>query len=73
MLVVEYSRPKPVKPIRDFADKLIDTEGPGILFWMLQGAVRHLEELESRSDYQLTEAQEHRIENLNESDSVRLA
>jgi P4 family phage/plasmid primase-like protien len=73
LLLVEYSRPKPPQPIRDFADKLIEAEASGILNWLLQGAVRHLAELEATGDYCLTEAQQGRIENLlNESDSVAL-
>ena len=70
---MEYSRPKPPQPIRDFADKLIEAEASGILYWMLEGAVQHLAELQECGDYRLTEAQQGRIENLlNESDSVAL-
>lgn len=73
LLLVEYSRPKPAKPIRDFADKLIAAEASGIIYWMIQGAIEHLAELEEAGDYHLSERQHHRIESLlNESDSVRL-
>jgi P4 family phage/plasmid primase-like protien len=73
LLLVEYSRPKPKQPIRDFADKLIESEASGILYWMLQGAVSHLAELNEYGDYRLSEAQQARVENLlNESNSVSL-
>src|SRR5262245_18090112 len=64
LLLIEYSRPKPTQPIRDFADRLMEAEAPGILYWMLTGAIRHLAELEEYGDYQLTGAQQARIENL---------
>jgi phage/plasmid-associated DNA primase len=72
LILIEYSRPKPDKPVRDFADGLLNEEASGIVYWMLQGAVRHLSELKETGDYQLTERQRQRTENLlNESDSVR--
>src|SRR5262249_792752 len=73
LLMVEYSRPKPQTPVRDFADKLLDAEASGILFWMLQGPIHHLEELHRVADYVLTDRQHECIGNLlSESDRVRL-
>ena len=39
MLIVNYDRPKPVKPIPDFDQLLLREEGEGILRWLVEGAV----------------------------------
>src|SRR5262249_4749774 len=72
LLMIRYKRSKTQHPIRDFAGILIKEEGPGILRWMLQGAVAHLTELAACGDFVLTEQQQNRIDDLLcESDSVR--
>jgi P4 family phage/plasmid primase-like protien len=72
LLVIEYKRTKPKIPIPNFADLLLKEEGPGILNWMIQGALAHLLELRERGGFVLTETQKERIESLlAESDSVR--
>ncbi len=72
ILSVNYDRPKPANPIRDFEDVLLEQEGPGILNWMIEGAVEHLVELDKCGDFILTDKQKARVEALLcESDSVR--
>ena len=72
ILMVNYERPKPAKPVRDFDRLLIDDEGPGILNWMIEGAVAHLRELDECGDFVLTPRQIARVDALlSESDSVR--
>lgn len=72
ILSVNYERPKPANPIRDFEDVLLAHEGPGILNWMIEGAVEHLVELDKCGDFILTDKQRARVEALLcESDSVR--
>ena len=72
ILSINYDRPKPVNPIRDFEDVLLEQEGPGILNWMIEGAIAHLVELDKCGDFILTDRQKARVEALLcESDSVR--
>jgi phage/plasmid-associated DNA primase len=72
LLLVEYSKPKPEQAVRDFADALLAQEGEGILLWMIQGAASHLLEIKQQGDFQLSDRQRGRIDNLlNESDGVR--
>lgn len=72
LVIVEYSKPKPKVRITEFADKLIKEEGPGILNWMVEGAIQYLAEVAEFGDIQLTRAQKRRVEVLlEESDSVR--
>jgi P4 family phage/plasmid primase-like protien len=72
LLIIEYNKPKPKVRINDFAEKLLGEEGPGILSWMIAGALQHLDELTSTGDFVLTKAQQARVEALlAESDSIR--
>lgn len=72
LLIVRYERPKPERPERDFADRLLATEGAGILRWLVDGARAHLAELREYGDYRLTNIQRQRVNSLlAESDSVR--
>jgi P4 family phage/plasmid primase-like protien len=72
LLIVKYERPKPEQPERDFANRLLAEEGPGILRWMVEGARAHLAELAECGDYRLSERQRQRVNALlAESDSVR--
>lgn len=72
LIIVRYERPMPKQRISGFGQKLLKEEGPGILNWMLQGAILHLQELEQQGDFILTETQQRRVDDLlAESDSVR--
>lgn len=72
LLIVRYSSAPPAKPIADFADKLFCEEGSGILNWALAGAVALHGDLEVHGRFQVTVAQQKRVDDLlAESDSVR--
>ncbi len=72
LLIVKYERPKPERPERDFANRLLAEEGAGILRWMVDGARAHLAELAECGDYRLTDTQRQRVNSLlAESDSLR--
>jgi putative DNA primase/helicase len=73
LMLIRYERPKPKQRVERFAQKLIESEGRGILVWMLEGARRHIEELRNHGDFQLTDKQKERVNSLlDESDSVRV-
>lgn len=40
MIIMQYSAPKLVKVVRDWDDKVLRREGPGILTWMVAGLVK---------------------------------
>jgi phage/plasmid-associated DNA primase len=61
LLIVEFDRQVPANRVPNFADVLLHDEGEGILRWMIEGAVRHLAELQKCGDYELTEIQRGRI------------
>ncbi len=72
MLIIDFTQPPTPKPIPYFARELIRTEGPGILNWCVEGAVRLLEELRRFGHIKLTDTQRQRVDALLcESDSVR--
>ena len=72
MLIIDFTQPPSAKPIPYFAQELIRTEGPGILNWCVEGAVRLLDELRRFGHIQLTDIQKQRVDALLcESDSVR--
>jgi P4 family phage/plasmid primase-like protien len=72
MLIIDFTLPPTAKPIPHFARELVRTEGPGILNWCIDGAVRLLAELREHGRIQLTDAQKQRVDALLcESDSVR--
>jgi P4 family phage/plasmid primase-like protien len=72
MMIVRYDKQPPARRITDFADKLLAEEGPGILRWMVEGAISILDDIEATGDYRLTQAQRARVEGLlAQSDSVR--
>ncbi|MHC1765240.1 MAG: phage/plasmid primase, P4 family [Verrucomicrobiia bacterium] len=57
--------------VADFGKMIVQEEGPGILNWMLQGAMMHQRELRDHGDFLLSEFQKERIDRiLAESDSV---
>lgn len=43
MLWITFEQPRPANPIPDFAGVLLREEGPGILNWMIEGAVKLLQ------------------------------
>ena len=70
LLIVDYERAKPENVIPNFGDRLIEAEGPGILRWGLEGAVKLLSDV-ANGGIRLTEAQQKRVDDLLfESDSV---
>lgn len=72
MMIVRYNKPPVARRIPDFGEKLLAEEGPGILRWMVQGAIQLLLDLDELGDYRLTQEQRHRVEFLlAQSDSVR--
>ena len=71
-MIVAYERPKPEVRIARFAEDLLETEGPGILRFGVEGAKMHLRELEEVADFQLTAKQTARVDALlAESDSLK--
>ncbi len=72
LLVIKYERQAPSKPVPDFADQLLAAEGPGILRWMVEGAIELLNDLDESGNFILTDAQKERINRLmDQSDSTR--
>jgi P4 family phage/plasmid primase-like protien len=72
MMIVRYDKQPPARRITDFADKLLAEEGPGILRWMVEGAILLLDDIEAIGDYRITQGQRSRVEGLlAQSDSVR--
>jgi len=72
LLVLKYERPAPTKRIADFADQLLRDEGPGILRWMVEGAIALTDDISETGDYQLSGKQKTRVDKLlDQSDSVR--
>jgi phage/plasmid-associated DNA primase len=73
LMVVRYDRPPVTKRIPGYAEMLLKEEGPGILRWMIDGAIELLRDLEEAGDYILTEAQKQRVDKLLEqSESIKL-
>lgn len=64
LLLVEFKRPKPAAPIPDFAEKLYQEEGEGILAWLVEGAMLHKKELKQIGNFKLTKEQQGRIDDL---------
>lgn len=72
MMIVRYQNQPPARRITDFAERLLGEEGPGILKWMVDGAIMLLNDIEETGDYKLTEIQRARVDGLlAQSDSVR--
>lgn len=68
LVIIQYNNVKPAKPIADFDKVLFDSEGPGILNWMLEG----VEKLRADGwQLKLSPAQQARVDDLLlESDSL---
>jgi P4 family phage/plasmid primase-like protien len=72
LLLIEFKNPPVSKPINNFASMLVQEEGTGILLWMVEGAIEHLQELNATGGFTLSEEQKARVDTLlAESDSVR--
>jgi phage/plasmid-associated DNA primase len=70
-MIIPFSKQAPER-ISDFDEKLIATEGPGILALAVKGAMLHLAELEHGGDFKMTSAQLLRIDKLlEESESAK--
>lgn len=71
--IIRFENPPPARRIPNFADKLVATEGPGILRWALAGLLKAREEIAATGDLALTRDQQGRVDALlSESDSIRL-
>ena len=72
LLIIDFDQPPVEKRIPFFAAKLLEEEGPGILRWMIDGAIALLADLAEFGSIQLSDTQSKRVEDLlAESDSVR--
>ncbi len=72
LIVIRYQKEPPKVRVADFADQLMKTEGPGILKWMVDGAIEYLDDIAECGDIKLTDKQKDRVERLlNQSDSLR--
>jgi P4 family phage/plasmid primase-like protien len=72
LLMVEFENARPVKPIPNFAEKLVAEEASGILNWLIDGAMACRKELERIGFLALTARQKQRVAALlHDSDSTR--
>jgi phage/plasmid-associated DNA primase len=68
LILINYERPKTDTPIPDFARMLLNTEGPGILCWAVEGA-REL--VERNYKFPISVEQQSRVDSLlDESDAL---
>lgn len=68
LIIIKYESPPPEKKIANFGEWLVKNEGPGILNWMIEGAL----EILAAGKFEMTEAQEGTVKDLlEESDSIR--
>lgn len=71
LLIIEFEQSPPEKPIPHFDDLLVNTEGPGILNWMIEGAKFLLHDLNVLGRIQRSPEQKQRVDDLlAESDSI---
>ena len=71
LLIVRYEMPPVEKKIPDFGQFLVQTEGPGILNWSLQGLADLFRDIEATGDVSLTPRQRGIVDALlTESDSL---
>lgn len=72
MLWIKFEQPPPEKPIPNFDEILVETEGPGILNWMLEGAIEIMRCAREHQPLPVSPEQRSRVRDLiSESDSVR--
>lgn len=70
--MVEFNRPPSENVIPNYASLLMQQEGPGILNWAIEGAVKTIQNSKDGNPMPVTTEQRAKIENLiTESDSVR--
>ena len=68
--LIKYDNPPPVEVIPDYAQKLIDKEGSGILNWALEGTI---DLIKNNGKIPITQTQKKRIDDLlDESQSVNV-
>ncbi|MCO5053404.1 MAG: phage/plasmid primase, P4 family [Verrucomicrobiae bacterium] len=73
LLIIRYENPPPAKKILDFDKVLMQEEGEGILKWFAQGYLRFLKEIDETGNFQLSEAQKQRVDDLlAESNSLEI-
>lgn len=71
LAIVDFSRPKPERPIPNFVDLLVSQEGSGILNWLIAGAMEYRRHLRDEGTIPLTPVQQGRVDELlRGSDSV---
>jgi putative DNA primase/helicase len=63
VLPIEFKK-SAANPMADFAGVLLAKEGPGILNWLVDGAELHKQELKKLGNFELTAAQQARIDNM---------
>ena len=70
--IIVLEREPVKKPIANFANIIIETEGPGIVNWAIEGALALLSEFKRYGRIKFTDEQQRRVDNLlAESDSIR--
>lgn len=73
LLIVNFDRQGPSKPIPEFSRLLLNQESPGILRWMIAGAQLLLQDIEKHGVIAISPEQSRRVSDLlNESDSVSM-
>jgi hypothetical protein len=71
LLVINYEKQVTTRRIADYEKQLVETEGNGILKWMVEGARAHKQELAECGNFRVTPAQHQRVvELLDESNEV---
>jgi len=71
LLVVDFDREKPAKPISNYADVLMTEEASGILNWLVEGAMKFKREMDAKGVLTQSKEQIERVDSLLEdSDSV---
>jgi P4 family phage/plasmid primase-like protien len=66
LAIIEFpvQRPAGSEVIEHFEQRLFDEESEGIFAWMIEGVVKHWEELENKKGFTLSTAQQKRVEDL---------
>ena len=73
LAIIDFDKHPTCKPIPNFAQLLLKDEGSGILNWILWGATKLINDMETGKDFIMSQEQKDRVESLLfESDSVRM-